>query len=91
MSSSDKSWKSPLHKRSDIESAVVSEKLEQLCGTAIETSLQLRSLTTKGARLRKKKALVDSLQALNELGFSYKRSAVPAAERSTHAWFLKVS
>ena len=34
---------------------------------AIQTATELRSLTTKAARLRKKKALVDFLQALGHL------------------------
>jgi len=52
--------------------------------------VELRNLTEKGARARKKKALIDFMHALDQAGISAKRSAVPAAERSVHAWFSQV-
>lgn len=55
-----------------------------------QRALELRGLTEKGARARKKKALIDFMRALDQLGVSAKRSAVPAAERSVHAWFSQV-
>ena len=55
-----------------------------------QRALELRGLTEKGARARKKKALIDFMRALEQAGVSAKRSAVPAAERSVHAWFSQV-
>ena len=64
--------------------------LDDLAGEAAQRALELRALAEKGARSRKKKALVDFMRALAQAGASAKRSAVPAAERSVHAWFSQV-
>ena len=64
--------------------------LDDLAGEAAQRALELRGLAEKGARSRKKKALVDFMHALAQAGASAKRSAVPAAERSVHAWFSQV-
>ena len=64
--------------------------LEDLASQAARHALDLRSLTEKAARSRKKKALVDFLQALGQLGVSHHRSAIPAAERGIHSWFIQV-
>ena len=64
--------------------------VEQLAGEAAERALELRQLTEKGARLRKKKALIDLLKALADLGFTKRRSAVPAHDRTVQAWFSQV-
>ncbi|KAK9820997.1 hypothetical protein WJX81_006213, partial [Elliptochloris bilobata] len=60
---------------------------EALAGEAAQRALELRGLTERGARARKKKALTDFLRALEAAGASRRRSAVPAAERSVQAWF----
>ena len=60
-----------------------------MAGQAARHALDLRSLTDKAARSRKKKALVDFLQALGQLGVSHHRSAIPAAERGIHSWFIQ--
>ena len=66
-------------------------QLDELATHAAQYSLELRKLTEKGARLRKKKALVDFLQALSEAGISHKRNAIPPSERTVHSWFSQVS
>lgn len=63
--------------------------VEQLAAEAAERSLQLRGLTDKGARLRKKKALGDLLKALQGQGLSRRRSAVPVQDRTVQDWFLQ--
>ena len=64
--------------------------LDDLAGEAAQRALELRGLAEKGARSRKKKALVDFMHALAAAGASAKRSAVPATERGMHAWFSQV-
>ena len=64
--------------------------LDDLAVEAAQRALELRGLAEKGARARKKKALVDFMYALAQAGASAKRSAVPAAERSVYAWFSQV-
>ena len=64
--------------------------LEDLAGEVAQRALELRGLAEKGARARKKKALIDFMRTLDQVGVSAKRSAVPAAERSVHAWFSQV-
>ena len=64
--------------------------LDDLAGEAAQRAVELRGLAAKGARARKKKALIDFMQALAQAGASAKRSMVPAAERSVHAWFCQV-
>ena len=66
------------------------QMLDDLAGEAAQRALELRALAEKGARSRKKKALVDFMRALAQAGASAKRSAVPAAERGVHAWFAQV-
>jgi len=62
-----------------------------VAGEAAEWALELRQLTNKGARLRKKKALNDLLKALGALGLTRRRSAVPPHDRTVQAWFTQVS
>jgi midasin len=64
---------------------------DALAGEAASRALALRALTEKGARARKKKALVDFLAALAEAGVSKRSIAVPADQRSVHSWFQQVS
>lgn len=64
--------------------------LDEMAGEVAQRALELRGLAQKGARARKKKALIDFMRALAQAGVSAKRSAVPAAERSVHAWFSQV-
>lgn len=63
--------------------------LDSLAGEIAQRALELRGLSDKGARARKKKALVDLLAALQAAGLSRQRSAVPATERSVHSWFAQ--
>ena len=64
--------------------------VDELAGEAAQRALELRGLTAKGARLRKKKALTDLLEALQAAGASRHASAVPVDDRSVHAWFAQV-
>ncbi len=64
--------------------------IEEVAGEAAERALELRQVTDKGARLRKKKALNDLLKALGALGLTRRRAAVPAHDRTVHAWFIQV-
>ena len=61
--------------------------LDELAAEAAQHAMELRGLSEKGARARKKKALVDFLHALGEAGVSHRRLAVPVTERSVHSWF----
>ena len=61
--------------------------LEELSTDLIETSLELRAVTDKSAKLRKKKALVDLFKYLEQLGLSRRKTAVPASERTVQSWF----
>ena len=65
--------------------------VEEAASEAAVRALELRQLTDKGARLRKKKALNDLLKALADFGFTRRRSAVPAHDRTVQAWFSQVS
>ena len=65
--------------------------IEEVAGEAAERALELRQLTDKGARLRKKKALNDLLKALEGLGLTRRRAAVPPHDRTVQAWFTQVS
>jgi midasin len=62
-------------------------QLDDLAATAASRALSLSTDTTKGARLRKKKALTDLLHALGDAGFSKRASDVPASDRDAAAWF----
>jgi midasin len=62
-------------------------QLDDLAATATSRALSLSTDTTKGARLRKKKALTDLLHALGDAGFSKRASDVPAGDRDAAAWF----
>ncbi|KAF6262490.1 hypothetical protein COO60DRAFT_1699221 [Scenedesmus sp. NREL 46B-D3] len=62
-------------------------QLDDLAATAASRSLALSGDATKGARLRKKKALTDLLHALGDAGFSKRASDVPPADRDAAAWF----
>lgn len=64
--------------------------LDALAGEVAQRALELRGLTEKGARSRKKKALTDLLHALGTAGLSKQRSAIPSSERSVHSWFTQV-
>ncbi|KAL0049173.1 hypothetical protein WJX82_008148 [Trebouxia sp. C0006] len=65
--------------------------IEEVAGEAAERALELRQVTDKGARLRKKKALNDLLKALGALGLTRRRAAVPPHDRTVHAWFTQIS
>lgn len=65
--------------------------VEEVAGEAAARAGELRQLTDKGARLRKKKALNDLLKALAGFGFTRRRSAVPAHNRTVQQWFSQVS
>lgn len=65
--------------------------LDDLASEAAQHALELRGLGEKGAKARKKKALVDFLRALGSAGVSHRRSAVPQNERSVHEWFSQAS
>lgn len=69
--------------------SVAANSMDELAGQAAKHALDLRSLTDKAARSRKKKALVDFLHALGQLGVSHHRSAVPSIERGVHSWFIQ--
>jgi midasin len=62
-------------------------QLDDLAATAASRALSLSTDTTKGARLRKKKALTDLLHALGDAGFSKRASDVPSSDRDAAAWF----
>ena len=64
--------------------------LESLAEEAARTAVELRRATDRRARTRKKRALAELLSALNAIGVSKHRSAVPASQRSVHAWFAQV-
>ena len=65
--------------------------VEEVAGEAAARAGELRQLTDKGARLRKKKALNDLLKALAGFGFTRRRSAIPAHDRTVQQWFSQVS
>lgn len=64
--------------------------MDSLAGEAAQRATELRGISDKGARSRKKKALTDFLAALKSAGLLAHRSAVPADQRSVHAWFAQV-
>lgn len=66
------------------------QAIDELAAEAAQRATELRTLTAKGARLRKKKALTDFLDALQAAGASRFASAVPLHDRSVHAWFAQV-
>ena len=68
-------------------SALPSVQLDALAAAAAERALLLSQDSTKGARLRKKKALTDLLAALGEAGASKRASAVPPDDRAPSDWF----
>lgn len=65
--------------------------VEDVAGEAVARAVELRQLTDKGARLRKKKALNDLLKALAGFGFTRRRAAIPAHDRTVQQWFSQVS
>lgn len=65
--------------------------VEEVAGEAAGRAVELRAVTDKGARLRKKKALNDLLKALAGFGFTRRRSAIPALDRTVPQWFTQVS
>ena len=65
--------------------------VEEVAGEAAARAVELRQLTDKGARLRKKKALNDLLKALAGFGFTRRRSAIPVHDRTVQQWFSQVS
>jgi midasin len=80
-----------IHHLDDGSSAAVAAapavQLDDLAATAASRALQLSADISKGARLRKKKALNDLLHALAATGFSKRASDVPADDRDAAAWF----
>ena len=62
-------------------------QLDDLAATAASRALALSGDISKGARLRKKKALSDLLHALGAAGFSKRASEVPMDDRDPAAWF----
>lgn len=65
--------------------------MEEVAGEAASRAVELRRVTEKGARLRKKKALNDLLKALAAFGFTRRRAAVPPLHRTVPHWFSQVS
>lgn len=61
-----------------------------LASEAVERALILQKDVEKGAKARKKKALVDFLKALGDLGVSRLRTAVPINYRGPNAWLFLV-
>lgn len=62
---------------------------DELAGKAAQRAIQLRHDVAKGAKARKKKALVDLLRALSDAKISKLRSTVPAAHRGVNSWFAQ--
>lgn len=61
-----------------------------LASEAVERALLLQKDIEKGAKARKKKALVDFLKALGDLGVSKLRTSVPISHRGPNAWLFLV-
>ncbi|KAL4440107.1 hypothetical protein ABPG75_003108 [Micractinium tetrahymenae] len=60
-----------------------------LASEAAERALALKADVAKGAKARKKKALTDFFRALADAGVSRRRTAVPASQRGSQAWFAQ--
>ncbi|KAG7670517.1 hypothetical protein KSW81_003079 [Nannochloris sp. 'desiccata'] len=67
--------------------AEVSLFTDELASDVAARAVALRSDVSKGAKARKKKALVDFFRALAAAGVSKLRSAVPPRKRGVQAWF----
>jgi len=67
--------------------ADVSLFTDELASDVAARAVALRSDVSKGAKARKKKALVDFFRALAAAGVSKLRSAVPPNRRGVQAWF----
>ncbi|KAG1668462.1 hypothetical protein FOA52_005235 [Chlamydomonas sp. UWO 241] len=63
------------------------EAVEELAVSAAVRASELRGDGTKGARLRKQKALSDLLHALGALGLSRRAADVPKGDRTATDWF----
>jgi hypothetical protein len=64
--------------------------VDGLAAEAAARALHLRQDGAKGAKARKKKALVDMFRALGAAGISKRITAVPAASRGANAWVAQV-
>lgn len=60
---------------------------DDMASEAASTAVRLRQDITKGAKARKKKALVDFFKALGAAGVSKLRASIPANRRGVQAWF----
>ena len=65
--------------------------VDEMASDVASRAVQLRGDIVKGAKARKKKALVDFFRALAASGVSKLRSAVPVSKRGVQAWFAQVS
>jgi len=63
---------------------------DRLASDAAQRAVQLRGDVAKGAKARKKKALVDFFKMLSDCGISKLRSAIPLDKRGIQACFLQV-
>lgn len=61
--------------------------VDDVAVSAAIRSSELKADTSKGAKLRKRKALTDLLEALRGLGLATAASAVPRDQRDVAAWF----
>ena len=61
--------------------------VDEMASDVASRAVQLRGDIVKGAKARKKKALVDFFRALAASGVSKLRSAVPVSKRGVQAWF----
>lgn len=69
----------------------VAMECDHLAFKLVHHSATLKEDSSKGAKSRKKKALVDFFTALEDLGVSKLLSAIPSRERDKHAWLQQVS
>ncbi|GFR41361.1 hypothetical protein Agub_g2044, partial [Astrephomene gubernaculifera] len=60
---------------------------DELAAAAIMRSHELRTDVSKGARMRKRQALADLYEALEQQGLSRRRTGVPPHDRDVAAWF----
>ena len=60
---------------------------DELATAAIVRSQELRADVSKGARMRKRQALADFLEALEAQGLSRRQTGVPLHDRDVAAWF----
>ncbi|EFJ44763.1 hypothetical protein VOLCADRAFT_121252, partial [Volvox carteri f. nagariensis] len=60
---------------------------DELVVTCIVRSNELRADVSKGARMRKRQALAELFEALEQQGLSRRQTAVPPYDRDVAAWF----